>query len=376
MHEAHHVADAVECRHLLLDAALFVVEDLHGVREVQVVGYGVGLVGELGLEVFAHGQSVGDVLDEVGDDVAALVDPRLVACPMAVEVALHLLHLLLGGSLGMFLHARVEGGVDLQAAVVEVVAVVLAPLLEMLGDGLAEVESLAVVVLLDAIVEQDGFLAKGVVAGFRQVAALHHVAQHQIATLQAVVGMRDGVVGRCGLEHSHEHGSLFQLEVLRRGVEVGLAGRLDAEGIRAEVDGVGIHRQNLFLRIEVLELERHQPLLGLRDEHAHAGNAAQRTAGILRAHLEHVLCQLLRDGGGSTGIVMQNGVLGGGKHADGVDAEVAVEAFVLRVDEHAPEVGVHLLVFHRSAVLAEVLAYHHAVGTIDFGGLADLRLQS
>ena len=376
MHEAHHIANAVHCRHLFLNATQFIVEHLHRMWQVQIISYGVRLVGELRLQVFRNGQTVGNILDEVGNDVSALVDPRLMTGPMAVEVALHLLHLLLGGRLGIFLHARVECGIDLQSAVVKVIAVILTPSFKMLCDGIAEVKSLTVVVLFYAKVEGDGNTAEGVVFSFREMPMCNHVAKHQVATLQAAVGVRDGIVGSGGLEHSHQNGRLLQLEILRRGVEIGLASRLDAKCIRTEVDGVGIHREDFFLRIEVFEFQRHEPLFRLRDDHAQSRNAAERTSLVLRAHLEHVLRQLLRDGRSTTGVIMKNGVLGGSKHAKRVDAYVTIEAFVLSIDEHAPEVGVHFLILHRRTILAEVFANQHAVGAIDFRCLADLRFKA
>lgn len=64
---------------------------------------------------------------------------------MTVEIALHLLHLLRHGSLGIFLHTGVNSGVNLQAAGIQVIAIVLQELLYILvlGDCLAEILGLA-----------------------------------------------------------------------------------------------------------------------------------------------------------------------------------------------------------------------------------------
>ena len=351
MHESHHVADAVHGRHLLLDGAVGIVEELHLVGLVQVVFDGVGTVGEAVEQVLIDGQLLHDALDEIGNLAVVLVLPRILRTPMGVEVLLHLLHLLAGGFLGILLHAGVDGGVDFQSAGVEVVAVVLAPFFQVVGNGLAEILGLSVVVGLDAVLQLDGHLLQFLVFLAAQVAVLHHVVHHHVAALDGVLGMRDGVVEGGGLEHAYEHGSLVDGELLRGVAEVGLAGGLDAKGIAAEVDGVGIHRQDLVLVENHLQLEGDNPLLGLHDEHLQTGNVAQQTRGILGAHAEHVLGQLLGDGRGTAGVAVHNGILGGTHQSDGVDAIVLIEAFVLGVDEGLPESGSHLFELHRRAVL-------------------------
>ena len=53
-----------------------------------------------------------------------------------------------------------------------------------------------------------------------------------------------------------------------------------------------------------------------------------------------------------------------------IDAVVAVETLILRVDQRLPEYGVHLFVGYRRTVLTKELADHLAIGTIDDRGLS------
>ena len=67
--------------------------------------------------------------------------------------------------------------------------------------------------------------------------------------------------------------------------------------------------------------------------------------------------------------MVDGGVLDGCKHADKVDAPMIIESLVFCIYESFPEFGIDLLIFHRSAVFIEILAYHHAVGTVYLGCL-------
>ena len=148
VHEVHHVADGVHRREFFLHTALLIVEHFHLVGQVQIVVDGVFVAVVFLREVFVDGLSLGDVLDEVLDLHVSLVLPGVRAAPVLVEGLLHLLHLLEGGLFGIFLHARVDGGVDLQSFGIEgvtIVEVVLAPVLQIVGHSLAEVVGVAVV---------------------------------------------------------------------------------------------------------------------------------------------------------------------------------------------------------------------------------------
>ena len=108
--------------------------------------------------------------------------------------------------------------------------------------------------------------------------------------------MQTGVIVCGSLQHTHKDSCLFWGEILWRGVEIGLACRLDAEGVRTEIHRVGIHCQNLLLTEVGFQFHGCDPLLGLHDEHLDTGDISQKTCRIFCTHTEEVLCQLLGDG--------------------------------------------------------------------------------
>ena len=130
----------------------------------------------------------------------------------------------------------------------------------------------------------------------RQVVVGNHILKHNVTSAQAVLWVSQWIVICSGLEHAYQHGSLLCGEVLGSGVEIGLCSRLNTEGIRAEVYGVGIHRDNLFLGEYGLKLGGDNPLLALDNENLQARHLPEQSRRVLRAYAEHVLCQLLSDG--------------------------------------------------------------------------------
>ena len=80
---------------------------------IEIIRDGVGLVGEFLQQPIIHGLFACDALDEVGYHPSALVNPRVVLAPMVLEVLLNLPHLFDGSILCVFLHTRVEGGINL-----------------------------------------------------------------------------------------------------------------------------------------------------------------------------------------------------------------------------------------------------------------------
>ena len=183
VHELHHIAYGVHGAHLQLYASLLIVEHLDFVWLVHPIIHRVGVVGIFLLELFVVGLTLGNAFDESGYLLMLLVLPWICVAPVVLEVALHLLHLLDGSSLGILLHTGVDGGVDLETAGIEVVAVVLAPILEVVGNSLAEICSLTVVVALDAIVEGDGLEFESVVGGVGEISMVHHIIKYGVAAL-------------------------------------------------------------------------------------------------------------------------------------------------------------------------------------------------
>ena len=66
---------------------------------------------------------------------------------------------------------------------------------------------------------------------------------------------------------------------------------------------------------------------------------------------------------------MHNHVFHSATYAMKVYAPVAIEAFVLGVDEQAEKHAIYFFIFHWSAVLLEELAYLLAVATVDVGSV-------
>ena len=100
---------------------------------------------------------------------------------------------------------------------------------------------------------------------------------------------------------------------------------------------------------------------------------AQQPRRILRAHAEHVLHQLLRNGARAARTT-QHGILRRTRQAAEVDAVVVVEPLVLSSYQRFEENGVYLLVGHIRAVLLVDLADELTVGAVDLRGLGVARV--
>lgn len=60
-----------------------------------------------------------------------------------------------------------------------------------------------------------------------------------------------------------------------------MAGRFDTESVAAEVHGIEIHGQDVFLAVQHLNLDGSDPFLGFHDEQFYAGDIAQKSCRIL-----------------------------------------------------------------------------------------------
>ena len=203
------------------------------------------------------------------------------------------------------------------------------------------------------------------------------VVEHGVAACQTVLGIGTRVVHRGGLEHTDQQGALLGGQFFRRGVEIGLGSRLDAVSVGTEVYGIGVHGDDLFLVEDRLQFGGDDPLLALDNENLQPGDLAQQTGGILRAHAEHVLGQLLRYCRSTATVVAEHSVFHGTEDTYRVDSHAAwalVVSLVLGIDECFEEIRVDFFVFHGGAVFIEELANERAVGSIDLGCLAGLRI--
>lgn len=132
-----------------------------------------------------------------------------------------------------------------------------------------------------------------------------------------------------------------------------------------------------FLLKTVSRLGGDDPLFALDNEDLQPWYLAQQTGGILRAHAEHVLGQLLRYCRSTATVVAEHSVFHGTEDTYRVDSHAAwalVVSLVLGIDECFEEIRIDFFVFHGGAVFIEELANERAVGSIDLRGLAGLRI--
>ena len=196
VHEAHHVADGVERAQGHLTRSV-VVKHRHLVRYIQIMIDGVGVALKLAFQVSVDRQTSCNVFDKVGHLPVLLVLPGRSRAPMAVEAFLNHAHLFVHSLLGIFLHARVEGGVNLQTIGIEVYVhlFLVEEIAQVLGQLLSEVQRLAVVNVLYTKTQLNGHGAERVVFSLRKMSVGAQVVEHHVAALQAALRVQLGVVG-------------------------------------------------------------------------------------------------------------------------------------------------------------------------------------
>ena len=218
---------------------------------------------DLGLEVVLAAveaeQLAGPRFDGGGTDVQVLVAGRAGHAGVGP--------LLVDGLLDVGHHLRVEGGGDAQAAAVDLVLGGDAAGEDLLLDQREHVAALAAELALRGDLGELRQPLQRLVAllGRDRLHLGHAVEDVGVAALEVVLGLLavGRVVLRGVVEHGGEHGGLAQVEVLGRVVEVGLGGGLDAVGAAAEVDGVEVALEHLFLAQLLLDLQRHDRLADL-----------------------------------------------------------------------------------------------------------------
>ena len=161
---------------------------------------------------------------------------------------------------------------------------------------------------------------------------------HRVPALKAVLGIESGIIVTGRLEQSHQCCRLLVGKGIGRRSEISSCCRLDAIGIAAEVNGVQIHRQDVFLREDPLELQRHNPLFGLHHQNLYARNAAEQARRILRADTEQVLCQLLGNGAGAACMTLHD-ILACSEKADDINAVVQIETLIFCVNKRTNQDG-------------------------------------
>ena len=296
---------------------------------------------------------------------------------MIVEVLLYLLHLFGGCSFSIFLHSGVESGVNLQTVIVEVdileTFVFLAQMLDIFSNSLTEILRLTIVVVFHIEFRAvDGQLLELIEFLSGEVAMNAHVVKHHIAALQGILRVGDRIIVRCCLEHAYEDGTLVGGEFLWCGIEIRLGSRLDAKGIMAEINSVGILHQYFVLALLTslcqskidFQFDGGNPFLGLHDENFHTRYFAYQTSAVLSTYAEHILGQLLCDGGGATSSSACCSILGSTEKSQWVDAPMVVKTFVFSVNKSTPKDGVNILILNGCTIFVKVFAEQYSVSRI------------
>ena len=325
----------------------------------------------------------------------------LVRAEFLVEERLQLACDVLGNSLfGIFLHAAVQCGVDLQAVGVDIVGsslavhVLVAPAIErvlfpcqrvlvellFLPVGIvaagrflchehepqvvAQVGAVSVVVADAMEVEAQRTVAQFLALCRGQVAGLLHLQQYHVAAFDAAFRMPYGIVVAGVLAHADEQGALACVELHRLLAEVGLGRCSDADGIVQEVEVVEVHAHDFLFRVEAFQLEGNDPLDGLLQESLSRGGCL---FGV------ELLGQLLSDGAAAAGALLleHSSLDDGSQQSLEVDAVVLVEACILGGNKCVDEGWRHAAVVGEDAVGATVApgAQLLAVGGKDLCGV-------
>ena len=175
-------------------------------RDIQIVVDGILVTVKLLSQHLVVGRLLGKVLNEVWYLDVMFVLPGIGVAPMGVEITLNLTHLLDGGLLSIFLHTGVYGRIDFQTVAIEVVLVFLTPFIEIVLDSFPEILCLAIVVVLNAVVQMDWDLFQHVKLLLSKMMMLQHVAQHHVTTSQRILRVDTGIIIGGSLQQSDKNG--------------------------------------------------------------------------------------------------------------------------------------------------------------------------
>ena len=196
------------------------------------------------------------------------------------------------------------------------------------------------------------------------IALLEHVLQHLCTALCVPLWMGDRVESARILRDRRDHGTLGERQITHFFIKVASRRHLDAEGIRAEVDGVQILGDDTLLDFFlaesrlVLDLEGQVLLLELPD-------ITLELSFVETSAEDIVLDQLLRDRrAAARGVVIGNHAAHRTEDRFQVDAVVLPEALILDRDEGVDEILRELLVAHALTVRAR---RHQCCGNVSIG---------
>jgi hypothetical protein len=235
---------------------------------------------------------------------------------------------------GHFLEAQIEGGGDDEIAVGRADETV-----DLVQDPIDEVTAMEIAA--GGFHHRQGLRAAGGggLGGLRRDhAGLDHQRQRHGGAGGGLAGIVRRVVARRRAQEPREHRSLVDAELARLAAEVAFRCGFDAEGTGAHVHAVEIDREDLVLGELLFEAQRQQ------------GFADLAAVGALRRQ-EQIARDLLGDGGRALGIAALTQVLHQrARDADGVDAEMGVEAAVFHREEGAGHILGQLIEAHRATV--------------------------
>ncbi|CVN01797.1 Uncharacterised protein [Streptococcus pneumoniae] len=184
-----------------------------------------------------------------------------------------------------------------------------------------------------------------------EVAVVLHRVQHEVAPLRGLLRIAGRVEPGGGLDHAGQRGGLPALQVGGGLAEHVLRGGLDPVGAAGEQHDVEVALEDLVLRHLLLDGDGELDLLDLVRDVLGAGEGeAGVAADLLHVH-QHVVHELLGEGGGALRGVGGGVVHGSADEAARVHAVVIVEALVLDGHDRVLHVLRDLVQRDRGAVL-------------------------
>src|SRR5690606_18147634 len=165
-------------------------------------------------------------------------------CRLSVERVLQNRELVGHSFFSIFLHAGVDGSVDLQTIGVNVIRTSVG-FLTVFGYGsyfilqnFPEVRSITGVLIHLAIVELDGLFLQLCGRGGFELSVLHHLVEHHISSVFRLYWISPWVVGVICLKHSNKNRSFFHCKAIGFFGEEGSGSVSDPINIVAEWNGI------------------------------------------------------------------------------------------------------------------------------------------
>ena len=139
------------------------------------------------------------------------------------------------------------------------------------AEEIAKISGNSILVVRHMKMEFNRFCAELFVVDLAQIAILHHLAKHNVATLLTALRIAYRVVIGRVLTEADKCGSLIDRQVDRFLTEIRVRRGLDTDGIVQEVKIIQVHRKNLILRIVALQLDGNHPLYRFLKDTLHRG---------------------------------------------------------------------------------------------------------